>query len=468
MDGFYVAGFHNSIRRVSPEPPFRVTTVRGRSGESGSRDGQALDARFGIAFGIHAHPDGERIYYMDRGANNIREFNTILGRVRTVMGAPRPDDWTDGAFAEARFRTPAGLAQTANGRFVYVADESNHVIRRMDLAQRRIETLVGLPVTPGFADGVADDALLAHPYALALSADERQLYISFFNLFSVGNRAVRVLDTETLELTTLAGGPDRLVAFDAAGAPVEGTVIEGALADTHWGDTSGLALDDARGLLYVSDRSLNRIRVIDLEAGTVRTLAGGASPPMVQAVDENGDPEVDEDGDPVLVVADTYEVDGTGEAAILNRPMGLALRSDGSTLYVVEMSHHLVRRIDTQTGEVSTIAGEYGMPGAFDDVGLDAAFDSPTSLVLNEDESALLVVDRGNAAVRRVDLATAEVTTVAGELGIRGGLGFAIVPLSRSRFYFPVALTRSGRDVLLTDRNVVYRVEALAAAQEAE
>ncbi|TVR03470.1 MAG: hypothetical protein EA398_04930 [Deltaproteobacteria bacterium] len=458
VDGFYVAGFHDTIRRIAPEAPFTVTTVAGRNGQSGSADGHPFEARFGVAFGIHAHPDGERIYFMDRGNNNIREYNLTVGRVTTVMGAPQPTDWRDGDGMHARFRTPAGVLPDSAGRFVYIADQFNSVVRRYDTATRTVETLAGLPRAFGFQDGTADDALFDEPSALALNADETVLWIS-----DIDNRAIRALDLETLEVTTVTGGPDRIVEFEA-GEPVAGTVIEGALADVHWGRITGLAFDAATNRVFASDYSLDLIRVLDLETGTVSTLAGGAQPPLVEEVDEDGNPVLDEDGNPVLVVADEYEVDGTGDEAILDSPYGLALSADGGTLYFADFFHHLIRQVDTTTGEVTTIAGEYGVSGAFDDIGLDAAFTRPRSVGLSADGQRLFVVDGGNHAVRQIDLDTREVTTVVGELGISGGFGFRFTPLDIARLYFPGNLAVDGDDILLTARNVLYRVPGLAAA----
>lgn len=457
IDGFYVAGFHGTIRRVDPAPPYRVTTVAGRAQTSGSADGQPFEARFGVAFGIHAHPDGERIYYMDRGNNNIREYNVPLQRVRTIMGAPSPTGWIDGAAFSARFQNPAGMAVSSDGTTVYIADQLNSVVRRWDGARRSIETLAGRPGRYGFVDGIADSAIFDEPVALALDELHNTLYIA-----DLDNRAIRTLDLDTLAVGTLTGGPDRAVAL-VGGVVPEGTQLEGPVAEVRWGLPGGLALDPLARVLYVSDQSLNRVRRIDLDAGTVTTLAGGALPPRVPSLDGDGNPILDGDGNPVLVVADEYEVDGTGSAAILNGPTGLALASDGVSLYVAEVRHHLVRRIDTATGAVVTLAGEYGVSGAFDDIGIDAAFNGPRSVALSADESQLFVVDGTNHALRALDLDSRAVSTVVGELGISGGFGFTFTPLSIARLYFPSSVATQGDDVLITARHVLYRVPRLAA-----
>ena len=458
-DGVYVAGFHNTIRRISPLPPYTVTTVAGRNRDGDSTDGHPFEARFGVAFGIHAHPDGERIYYMDRGNNNIREFNLTVGRVTTVMGAPQPTGWRDGDALDARFNDPSGVITDGTGRFVYIADEGNSVIRRFDTWKSGVETIAGLPNTFGFRDGVADASLFDEPSEFAFNADGSVLWIS-----DLANHAIRALDVETLALSTVTGGPERSVELQDGEVPT-GTLLEGPLEDVAWGHISGLAFDGDTGLLYASDEGLNLIRVIDVTLGTVRSLAGGNTPPLVPSLDAGGQPVLDANGDPVLVTAEEYEVDGIGEQAILDGPFGLALSADGGTLYVADRGHHLVRQVDTATGEVVTLAGEYGVPGAFDDIGLDAAFDFPRSVALSTDGARLFVVDSSNHAVRRIDLPTREVSTVVGELGISGGFGFRFTPLTIARLYFPAAVTVDGDDLLITAENALYRARGAATAE---
>ncbi len=454
-DGFYVAGFHGTVRRIAPTAPYRVETVAGRTGESGSVDGHPLEARFGVAFGIHAHPHDERLYYMDRGNNNIRELQLALDRVRTVMGAPQPVGWRDGD--DARFDTPSAVVPAADGRSLFIADRYNHVVRRLDLATRRVETLAGLPGVSGHRDGVADGVLFDEPLALSLSGDERTLWIS-----ESSNHAIRSLDLMTLEVRTLTGGPDRAV---SDGEAPDDAALEGAVADVVWGHITGLAHEPKTNRLYASDYTLDRIRMIDLAAGTVANFAGGSKPPLVPELDEDGNPVLDDEGNPVLIPATEYEPDAVGNEAIFVGPYGLTLSPDGAQLFVADREHHLVRRIDVATLAVTTVAGEYGVAGAFDGVGVEAGFTRPASVSTSADGLRLFVVDGGNHAVRRIELATREVDTVVGELGVSGGSGYARTPLDIARLYFPAVVFARGDDLLLSASHVLYRAYGVAVAR---
>ncbi len=454
-DGVYVAGFHDTIRRIDPLPPYTVRTVAGRNGTSGSVDGHPSEARFGVAFGIHAHPDGERLFYMDRGNDNIREFHLEAERVTTVMGAPQPTGWRDGA--DARFQTPSAVLSSPDGSAYYIADEFNHVVRRYDVREGAVETLAGLPGVSGHIDGTADSARFDRPVALALASDGRTLYVSEW-----GNHAVRTVNVETLAVQTLAGGPDRRVEFED-GEPAAGTVLEGSLTEARFGRLTGLALDAARQRLYVSDHSLDQIRTIDLAAESVSFLVGGGSPPLVPRLDEGGNPVLGPDGQPELIPAEEYEPDGVGDAAIFVGPYGLALDAAGENLFVADRSHHLVRRVAIEERRVTTVAGEYGVSGAFDDVGLDAAFNSPASVSLSDDGQRLYVVDRSNHAVRRIVLSTRRVDTVLGDLGVSGGTGLRVSSAQTARLYFPGFAVVEGDDLVLTARNALLIARGVAA-----
>jgi sugar lactone lactonase YvrE len=437
----YVAGFHLTIRSIDLES-HEVRTVAGRVGASGSADGHPLEARFGVAFGIHAHPDGERIYYMDRGNNNIREFTPALDRVATIMGAPQPTGWRDGPGGDARFDSPAGVALAGDGgRLVYIADTLNHVVRRYDRDTGAVETIAGYPRIRGFVDGRGEVARMAAPGAIAIAEggdDGDLIYVA-----DSSNNAVRVIDLATGELTTVLGGPERAPSLDD-GVPAADTVFNGPMAEVHVGVPGGLAFDEARNLLYMSDLTLHRLRVIDLGEGVVRTLAGGSAPP-------DGEAE--------------YEVDGIGEDAIFVRPRGLALSADGEVLYVADSGQHIIRAIDIESRQTSTLAGEYGVPGAFNDVGVDAGFNNPFDVAASADGERLYIVDRSNHAIRRLELATAEVDTVVGALAIAGGSGFSVIPLDVARLYFPSNLAVVDDDIVLTASEALYRAHGAASGE---
>src|SRR5690606_4313441 len=101
--------------------------------------------------------------------------------------------------------------------------------------------------------------------------------------------------------------------------------------------------------------------------------------------------------------------DGAAAEARLDEPQGLALTADRSALFVADARAHAVRRVDLGTGAVTTIAGtgtrglRPGAPGATLDA-LDTALRSPWDLALDEDAGCLYVAMAGSHQLWRLDL----------------------------------------------------------------
>ncbi len=134
-------------------------------------------------------------------------------------------------------------------------------------------------------------------------------------------------------------------------------------------------------------------------AGTIQTLAG------------TGEPGYSGDGGPAA-------------RATLREPFMCAFDALGN-LFLAEAKNHCVRRVDQATGVITTIAGS-GQAGYSGDGGpaADATLNEPYSLQVDRNGD-VYIVDRLNAAVRKVDGATGIITTVAGtgEAGYGGDGG---------------------------------------------
>ena len=105
--------------------------------------------------------------------------------------------------------------------------------------------------------------------------------------------------------------------------------------------------------------------------------------------------------------------DGVGANARFNNPEGMAISPDGKTLYVADSRNNMIRKIDLATKTVSTIAG-HSFPSSGDGVGKEAGFETPRGLAISPDGNTLYVADSGNNAIRKIDLASNTVTTLAG------------------------------------------------------
>jgi len=103
-----------------------------------------------------------------------------------------------------------------------------------------------------------------------------------------------------------------------------------------------------------------------------------------------------------------------GDGARFDGPRGIAISPDGSVLLVADMFNHKMRRAEVATGAVTTLAGS-GEKGEAHGVGDAVQFHFPHSLAISPDGSApLSVTESINDKIRRVEVATGAVTTLAG------------------------------------------------------
>jgi cysteine-rich repeat protein len=102
--------------------------------------------------------------------------------------------------------------------------------------------------------------------------------------------------------------------------------------------------------------------------------------------------------------------DGQGAEARFDEPVGLAV--DGDTLYIADLRNHSIRRLDLTTRTVETIAGT-GSAGSTDGPAAQAQFNFPVFVELRS-ATELLVFDRGDCKLRQLDLVAQQVTTLAG------------------------------------------------------
>ena len=142
------------------------------------------------------------------------------------------------------------------------------------------------------------------------------------------------------------------------------------------------------GALYVTEVGHHRVRRIDLKTGRLTTVAG------------TGTKGYSGDG-------------GPAQAAQLNEPYEVRFDAAGN-MFFVEMQNHLVRKVAAGTGRITTVAGT-GKKGFSGDGGpaVEATFNVPHSIAL-DGRGGLYIADIGNHRIRRVDLMTGLVDTVAG------------------------------------------------------
>ncbi len=170
---------------------------------------------------------------------------------------------------------------------------------------------------------------------------------------------------------------------------------------------------DSPGNLYIADTGNHRIRKVARD-GTITTFAG------------NGQLGSRGDG-------------GQAVNAELNSPSGLAVDGSGN-VYVADTNNHRVRRV-APSGVITTIAGT-GLNGFSGDGGAAtvAKLDTPVGLAL-DGAGNLFIADAGNHRIRKLNLNTGVISTAVGNGFGSGGDGDAA---STAMLYFPTALVFDG------------------------
>ncbi|PAW87328.1 MAG: hypothetical protein B9S33_06445 [Pedosphaera sp. Tous-C6FEB] len=159
----------------------------------------------------------------------------------------------------------------------------------------------------------------------------------------------------------------------------------------------------------------------------------------------------------ITTVVGTGVAGSTGDgspaaAATLNLPYRVATDAAGN-LFIAERNGHRIRRVDAGTGDITTVAGT-GTAGFSGDGGAATAaqLNSPNDVAVDPANGDLIIADTGNHRIRRVDVATGDITTVAGDgtPGNGGDTGPGVA--AQLNTPFGVVVLANG-DVLITDQN---------------
>ncbi len=189
----YVTDSENhTIRKVTTGG--LVTTIAGDPGTTGSADGSGTTALFNNPQGIVVL--GGDLYVADSGNHTIRKVTTG-GDVTTLAGSAGNAGSANGSSADARFRSPLGIAVL--GASLYVADSGNHTIRKVLVPSGTTSTFAGSAGQPGVADGSGATARFSSPDGIAGVGSA--LYVA-----DRGNHAVRRIST-LATVTTFVGNP---------------------------------------------------------------------------------------------------------------------------------------------------------------------------------------------------------------------------------------------------------------------
>jgi len=470
-DVYFCDSIFNRVRKVDKATGV-ISTVAGNGSAGFSGDGG--DPKLAQI----AHPVGlcfdssDNMYIVDQGNQRIRK---IAGGVITTFagdgfqsgcGMGRYNgDGVDPKLAS--LSAPTSVAFDGIDGVIYIADNGNLRVRRVDIANNLISTFAGDGTAgTGGDSGAAINAQLQSVYALAVD--------SAANVYFLDGNRIREVNVDTFNIFTFAGSTTAGFAGDGQSLAnvlfdsPKGLAIDGAgnflIADTNnqrirkidfsynvstvagtgsddfsgdggpantaeLGEPNSVAVD-SMGNIYLSDKGSNRIRRIDSASGKISTVAGGGSGSF------SGD-------------------GGAATSASLSFSEGIAVDSAGN-IYISDSANQRVRKISG--GTITTIAGT-GSSGYSGDSGpaTSAQLRTPQGLAFDKNGN-LFIADDDNQVVRKIDTATGVITTFAGNGS--GGFSGDNGPATSAQLSNPksLAFAKNGDLFILEEEGRVRRV----------
>ncbi|GAA0707904.1 thioredoxin-like domain-containing protein [Dokdonella soli] len=311
---------------------------------------QRPEPRRALSFPGKLLADGKLLYVSDSGHHRVLECRHD-GRVVRSFGSGDAG-FGDGDAAHACFDDPQGLARLDNA--LYVADRGNHAVRRIDLADGRVETVLG---TGRAGRSRPDRADRADPRRTALNTP--------LDLCAFGG-----------ELFIAVAGQNQIWRFDPGAAQVsvfagsgELGLVDGSAVDACLAQPSGLGVI-ARHLV-VADAAASAVRWVNVDEGRVDTAVGFGLYESGDATGAHGDVRLQNplavavDPRGTVYVADSYNNSikllnrKSGDARPLrlryrlHEPGGLSLA--GNLLWIANTNLHEIACVDLATGMVRRV-----------------------------------------------------------------------------------------------------------------
>ncbi len=361
------------IRKVTASTGI-ITTVSGNGiqGYSGD-DSVATSAKLFNPIGVAVDGAGN-IYIADASNHRIRKVTALTGIISTIAGnGTGAYGGDDSAATLAKLNNPSGITLDGSGN-IYIADASNFRIRKITVSTGIISSVAGNGSAAYRGDGsAATMANLNNPTGVALDGSGNIFIADLYN------QRVRKITKSTGIISTVAGNGINAYGGDSSAA---------TLANLN--SPNGIAVDSS-GNIYIADRSNHRIRKITASTGIISTVAGSES-----------------------LGFGGYGGDGSAAtSARLNYPMGVAIDGSGN-IYIADVNNQRIRKVTESTGIISTIAGT-GTAGFTGDgnVANLARLNSPIGVTV-DGTGNIYIADANNQRIRKVTASTGIINTVAG------------------------------------------------------
>jgi sugar lactone lactonase YvrE len=285
-------------------------------------NGKAIAANLNSPQGVVVDSTGN-IYISDSGDHRVRVVTTS-GIIKAYAGNGNPCNLSQGntcgdggAATSATLSSPWQVSIDNSGN-LYIADAPESRIRMVN-SSGTISSVAGTGIAGFNKDNQpATSAELNSPRGVYISSTTGEFYIA-----DTGNQEIRYVLSGTINgLSGRGNGND--------GGPATSAIL---------GADSDVALDSA-GNLYIADTANNRIRKVaavnGVANGTITTIAGNGT-------------------------AGSYGNNVPATTANLSAPNGIAVDANAN-VYFSDSNNLIIRKVNTTTGIISTVAGVTGSP----------------------------------------------------------------------------------------------------------
>jgi gliding motility-associated-like protein len=358
-DGFVRGTVNIAVANPANATSPNIYTVAGIGAAIGATEGPATSVAFKTPYAM-ARDRAGNLYVLTTGDHRLVKINAITKNVTIIAGTGTAGYSGDGgpaASAQLNLNLPA-ITVDGSGN-VYISDDNNNRIRRIDAATNVITTVAGTGLSGYSGDGgLATAAKIYSPSGIAFDANNN-LYFS-----DMYNGRIRRIDAVTKNISTVAGGGTVLGAVN--------NVLPGSV---NLGFVERILFDNA-GNLYIADENDFVVHKLNAATNRITTIAGSG----------------------------TFGYSGDGGAATsaaFKGVMGMAIDNSGN-LYLADQSTSVIRKVNAASGIISTYAG-IGLAGYSGDgaAATSAQLNYLTDLQIDS-AGYIYVCDYANRVIRRI------------------------------------------------------------------
>jgi len=295
---------HQNFVRIIDLATGSVSAVAGNDTARTAGDGRpATAAQLVNPYAVCSDANGN-LFVTSWNNYTVREIYGASDTIRDFAGIDRVggSSGDGGPATAAELGAPFGISIDTMRKYIYIADEYNYRVRRIDMATNIISDFAGTGVNGYSGDGsLATNANFSRTTGVSVDRDGN-VYIGDWD-----NGRIRKVDIATNIVTTIAG--NGVIGYSGDGGPATGAMIS---------KPSAICFDRC-GNLYFTDEDSSIVRLIDASTQIITTIAG------------NGIAGFSGDG-------------GPASAASFNHPDGICIDTAGN-LYIADYYNQRVRKM---------------------------------------------------------------------------------------------------------------------------